>query len=172
MEFKTLIKLKDEIKVSFILTIGEKVFTKINENDERYLDGREVLNKCWKWAENKSISADYLYELIDNAECTGISEFAEDEEDLNIAKLWNIIVDIVSYTSWIGYKKENTKCLPQALEGIREDSIIILIESAVETSFITENEVLIMQQQLLSNYKLDENIVISKEDFINKVMIK
>lgn len=172
MEFKTLIKLKDEIKVSFILTIGEKVFIKINESDERYLEGRNALDKCWKWAESKSISADDLYELIDNAECTGISEFAEDEEDLNIAGLWNLIVDIVAYTSWIGYKKENTKYLPQALEGIREDSIITLIESAVETSFITENEVLIMQQQLLSNYKLDNDIVIRKEEFINKVMIK
>mgnify|MGYP004505504955 CR=1 FL=1 len=172
MEFKTLIKLKDEIKVSFIVTIGEKVFSKINENDERYLDGREALDKCWKWAENKSISADDLYELIDNAECTGISEFAEDEENLNIARLWSLIVDIVSYTAWMGYKKENTKYLPQALESIREDSIIILIKSAVETNFITENEVLIMQQQLLSNYKLDEDMVISKEDFINKVMIK
>ena len=172
MEFKTLIKLNDVIKVSFIVTIGEKVFSKINENDERYLDGREALDKCWKWAENKSISADDLYELIDNAECTGISEFAEDEENLNIARLWNLIVDIVSYTAWMGYKKENTKYLPQALESIREDSIIILIKSAVETNFITENEVLIMQQQLLSNYKLDEDMVISKEDFINKVMIK
>ena len=172
MEFKTLIKLKDEIKVSFIVTIGEKVFSEINENDERYFDGREALDKCWKWAENKSISADDLYELIDNAECTGISEFAEDEENLDIARLWSLIVDIVSYTAWMGYKKENTKYLPQALESIKEDSIIILLKSAVETNFITEKEVLIMQQKLLSNYKSDEDMVISKEDFINKVMIK
>ena len=109
MKFKTLISLKDEIKVSFIVTIGEKVFSRINKNDERYLDGREALDKCWKWAENQSISADDLYELIDNAECTGISEFAEDEENLDIARLWNFIVDIVSYTAWMGYKKENTK---------------------------------------------------------------
>ena len=62
MEFKTLIKLKDEIKVSFIVTIGEKVFSKINENDERF----KVIKKCLDNIES------YLYETysckMDSAE--------------------------------------------------------------------------------------------------------
>lgn len=38
-------------------------------------------------------------------------------------------------------KKEKVKYLPQALEGINNDSIIIFLNSAVETSFITPKEV-------------------------------
>lgn len=44
--------------------------------------------------------------LIDNADFTGISEFAEEEEDSNIARLWSLLVDAVAYTSWEAYKKK------------------------------------------------------------------
>ncbi|XBO85505.1 Imm6 family immunity protein [Bacillus licheniformis] len=64
-----------------------------------------------------------------------------EEEDLNIARLWSLLVDAVAYTSWEAYKKEKVKYLPQALEGINNDSIIIFLNSAVETSFITPKEV-------------------------------
>lgn len=170
MELQILSKLKDEIKVGFVITIAEKVFSQIKEIDERYADGREALNKCWTWAESNGISGDDLYELIDNAECTGISEFAEDEEDLNIARLWSLLVDTVSYTSWKAYKKENTKYLPQALEGIKEESLIIFIESAVDTSFITKDEIAVMEQHLLSSYQIsDDKIVIIRDNFMKKI---
>ncbi|WP_252230798.1 Imm6 family immunity protein [Clostridium sp. ZBS15] len=171
MELQRLGKLKDEIKVGFVITIAEKVFSKINKTDDRYVDGRDALNKCWTWVENNGISGDDLYELIDNAECTGISEFVEDEEDLNIARLWSLLVDTVSYTSWMAYKKENTKYLPQSLEGIKEESFIILIESAIETSFITKDEIIVFEQQLLSNYQIsDDKIAIIRDDFMKKIM--
>ncbi|AQS07228.1 Imm6 family immunity protein [Clostridium beijerinckii] len=170
MELQILSKLKDEVKVGFVITIAEKVFLKIKLTDERYADGRKALNKCWTWAETNGISADDLYEVIDNAECTGISEFAEDEEDLNIARLWSLLVDTVSYTAWKAYKKENTKYFPQALEGIKEESIIIFMESAVETSFISKDEIALMEQHLLANYQIsDDKIVINRESFIKKI---
>lgn len=142
--------LKDEIKGGFVIAIGEKVFKHISKEDDRYIDGRAALDACWKWVEDGNISGDELYELIDNAECTGISEFAEYEQDIYLAKLWCLLVDIVSYIAWMEYKKEKTRYLPQALEGIREESLLVLAESAVETSFITEEEISLIQNRILS----------------------
>lgn len=171
MDLQVINRLNDEVKVGFVITIAEKVFSAIDKDDERYIDGRNALDKCWLWAENNSISGDELYELIDNPECTGISEFAEDEEDLNIARVWSLLVDTVSYTSWKAYKKEKTKYLPQALEGIKEDSLLVFIESAVETTFVTKEEMDVMEQQLLSNYQTNYN-GINKSDFIRNVIVE
>lgn len=171
MELQILSKLKDKVKVGFVVTITEKVFSQIKVGDERYLYAREALNNCWIWVESNGISGDDLYELIDNAECKGISEFAEDEEDLNIAKLWSLLVDTVSYTSWNVYKKENTKYLPQALKSINEESFIILIESAVETGFISKDEIAAMEQHLLFHYQnSNDSIVLIREDFMKKII--
>ncbi len=68
--------LQDEVKVGFILTVAERVFSIISKDAERYPEGRETLNKCWLWVESHAVTGDDLYELIDNAYFTGISEFA------------------------------------------------------------------------------------------------
>ncbi|PEJ35498.1 Imm6 family immunity protein [Bacillus pseudomycoides] len=151
MDCDLIYPLEDDVKVTFILTIAEKVFQTIKKDDERYIAGRAALDKCWIWIESKGVCGDDLYELIDDADCTSISEFAEKEEDLRLARLWSLIVDVVSYTAWKAYTRENTKYLPQALEGIKEEHLKIVIESAVETAFIMKEEIQSMQQSLLSN---------------------
>jgi hypothetical protein len=171
MDLQVINRLNDEVKVGFVITIAEKVFSVIDKDDERYIDGRNALDKCWLWAENNSISGDELYELIDNPECTGISEFAEDEEDLNIDRVWSLLVDTVSYTSWKAYKKEKTKYLPQALEGTKEDSFLVFIESADETTFITKEELDLMEQRLLDSYQTNYNEII-RSDFIRNVIVE
>ncbi|EST10768.1 Imm6 family immunity protein [Sporolactobacillus laevolacticus] len=159
--------LQNEVKVGFVLTVAERVFSVISKNDERYLDGREALDKCWLWVESHAVTGDELYELIDNADFTGISEFAEGEEDLNIARLWSLLVDAVAYTSWEAYKKEKVKYLPQSLEGITTDSITIFLNSAVETSFITVEEIKRMET-VINDYKGTNNEIPKKrEEFIN-----
>ncbi len=171
MNLSFLQSLKYKVKVGFAIAVGEKVFTYISKEDDRYFEGRKALDICWKWLDNEDISGDDLYEIIDNPECTGISEYAEDEEDLNIAKLWCVLVDIVAYAAWIEYKRENAKYLPQALEGISEDSLLVLIESAVETTFITEEEILIMQKKLSSCPEFIEDEIANKNLFISKLDI-
>ncbi|MEC4629858.1 Imm6 family immunity protein, partial [Bacillus safensis] len=111
----------------------------------------EALDKCWLWIESHAVTGDELYELIDNADFTGISEFAEEEEDLNIARIWSLLVDAVAYTSWEAYKNEKVKYLPQSLESITTDSITIFLNSAVETSFITVEEIKEMET-VINNY--------------------
>ncbi len=76
-----------------------------------------------------------------------------------------MLVDTVSYTSWKAYKKEKTKYLPQALEGIKEDSLLIFMQSAVETTFITKEELDLIKHNFLSNYQTNYNGII-RSDFI------
>ena len=165
-ESKGLESLEDKIRCGFVIAIGEKVFKHISEENDRYTDGRAALDTCWNWFENGNISGDELYEIIDNAECTGISEFVAYEKDIRLARIWCLLVDIVSYMAWIEYKKEKVKYLPQALEGIREDSILVLLDSAVETTFITEDEISMMQNKLLHCLDSTENKKVNKDFFM------
>lgn len=160
-------KLQKELKVGFILTVAERVFSVISKDDERYPDGREALDKCWLWVESHSVTGDDLYELIDNADFTGISEFAEEEEDLDIARIWSLLVDAVAYTSWEAFKNEKVKYLPQSLESINTDSISIFLESAVETSFITEEEIKRMETSIVDYKNTHTEIPINREKFKN-----
>lgn len=174
MNDEMIIKLEDEVddevKVGFVIIIAEEVFKEIKINDNRYLYGRDALDKCWIWAENNGISGDDLYELIDNPECTGISEYAEDEDDLNIARIWSLLVDVVAYTAWKAYQREKTKYLPQSLEGMKEGNLPIFIDSAIETNFISKKEIIKIINNILSNYYSNDNkIVIKKDDFIKKI---
>ncbi|NPC93868.1 hypothetical protein HOO54_17000 [Bacillus sp. WMMC1349] len=161
--------LQSEVKVGFILTVAERIFLVISKDDQRYLDGRKALDKCWLWVESKDVTGDELYEFIDNVDYTGISEFAEEEEDLNIARLWSVLVDAVAYTSWEAYKKEKVKYLPQSLEGI-DDDITNFLNCAVETSFLTINELNRMKYDFHNYHCIDNNkIPVKRQEFIKLI---
>lgn len=166
MENKLFDNIQSEVKVGFVLTVAERVFSVISKDDERYPEGREALDKCWLWVESHAVTGDELYELIDNADYTGISEFAEEEEEMNIARLWSLLVDAVAYTSWEAFNLEKVKYLPQSLEGIHADSITIFLNSAVETSFLKVDEIERMESVLHDYLCTDNKILINREEFI------
>lgn len=60
MELHEISSIGDNVKVAFTITIAEKVFSVIREDDNRYTDGREALDKCWEWSEDYSVSGDDL----------------------------------------------------------------------------------------------------------------
>lgn len=47
MNLKFIENLRNDLKVAFALTIAEKVFSVINHDDDKYIYGREALDKCW-----------------------------------------------------------------------------------------------------------------------------
>jgi hypothetical protein len=157
MANKSIDNLQSELKVGVVLIVAERVFSVVRKDDEGYSKGREALDKCWLWVESHTVTGDELYELIDNVDYTGISEFAEEEEDLDIARLWSLLVDAVAYTSWEAYKKEKVKYLPQALEGIGADSINVFLNSAVETGI----------EFLDSTGGTDKSVIVDYETFLN-----
>nr|WP_256213143.1 Imm6 family immunity protein [Bacillus sp. OV322] len=66
----------------------------------------------------------------------------------------------------MNYKKEKAKYLPQSLEGINADSITILLNSAVETAFLTTDEIKRMEL-ILQAYSCTNNaILIKRKEFI------
>lgn len=159
MKSKSILNLQSERKVGVVLIVAERVFSVISKGDERYPAGREALDKCWLWGESHTVTGDELYEL-------GISEFAEEEEDLNMARLWSLLVDAVAYTSWEAYKNEKVKYVPQALEGISADSITVFLNSAVETGFITVEEIERMELVLYDYECTSNETPIKREDFM------
>ncbi|MEW4284572.1 Imm6 family immunity protein [Priestia koreensis] len=167
MENIAINNLPKEVKVGFVLAVAERIFSVIRKDDERYSDGREALDRCWLWVESHAVTGDELYELIDRADFTGISEFAEEELDLNVARVWSLLVDVVAYTSWEAYKNENVKYLPQSLESISINSISIFLHSAVETSFITVKEIEQMEAVMTNYRSKNTEIPTRREDFIN-----
>ncbi|MED4390541.1 Imm6 family immunity protein [Priestia aryabhattai] len=166
MKNKSILNLQSERKVGVVLIVAERVFSVISKGDERYPAGREALDKCWLWGESHTVTGDELYELIDSADYTGISEFAEEEEDLNMARLWSLLVDAVAYTSWEAYKNEKVKYVPQALEGIGADSITVFLNSAVETGFITVEEIERMELVFYDYECTSNETSIKREDFM------
>ncbi|MCM1563672.1 MAG: Imm6 family immunity protein [Clostridium sp.] len=132
---------KGNMKVVLGIVISEKVFKVIDENDNRYAEGREALDKCWLWV----------------------------EDNLNIARVWSLLVDTVAYTSWAAYMKENAKYLPQMLDGIEEESIIVLIESALKTGFISQEEVDIIMKQVLQYFKLVMGNSVDKKEIMKNM---
>lgn len=146
----------------------EIVFSVINKSDERYPVGRDALDKCWLWVESGAVTGDELYELIDNADYTGISEYMEEEENLNIALMWSLLVDTVAYTAWAAYKREEVKYLPQALEGFAADSITIILNSAVENDLILIEEAEQMKLALTVTNFTDTDKV-DRQDFLKLI---
>ncbi|SFC78626.1 Immunity protein Imm6 [Bacillus sp. OV322] len=60
MENELIDNLQSEVKVGFVLTVAERVFSVISKDDERYPEGREALDKCWLWAESHAVTGDEL----------------------------------------------------------------------------------------------------------------
>ncbi|MEH6848910.1 MULTISPECIES: Imm6 family immunity protein [Bacillus] len=161
-----------EARTTIYLIIAEKMFRKINKNDEKYTYGREALDKCWQWVECKGILADDLYELIDSRDCYDITEFAEDEDDMNRAEVWYALVDAVSYTIWQAYKNENAKYVPQAIEIIKDELIEDLIQHTTDTGFFYVECIEKLRNYLLENYLVDsawESGAITKEEIMKMV---
>lgn len=83
-----------------------------------------------------------------------------------MARLWSLLVDAVAYTSWEAYKNEKVKYVPQALEGIGADSITVFLNSAVETGFITVEEIERMELVLYDYECISNETSIKREDFM------
>ncbi|MDF2521143.1 MAG: hypothetical protein K0R84_1771 [Clostridia bacterium] len=160
-----------EARAALYLSIAEKTFNLVDISDERYKYGREALDKCWDWVEKGSVKADSLYELIDNAECTGISEFGMEEEEYQREAMWYTLVDAVAYTSWQAFNRENYRYLPQAIEGIDEEEINDFINNAADTQVFSIEDIDDLKRFLLEEYSLNSplNGRIKKEEILEKV---
>lgn len=164
-------KISIEARVALYLSIAEKTFKLVDVSDERYKHGREALDKCWEWVENGNVNADDLYELIDNGECTGVSEYGMKEVEYQRKVMWYTLVDAIAYTSWQAYNRENYTYIPQAIEGIEEDGIDNFIKNATDTKKFNIDDIDDLKEFLLKGYSLNNPLkdILIEDEILSKV---
>ena len=159
--------LNEEAKVAIGLIIAERMFKLIDISEDDYKTGREALDSCWKWLEGENIKADDLYDYIDSKDYIDVAEFAHLEKDDKKQYAWYAVLDAVSYTIWQAYKKENMKFVPQAIEVINDETLIILGENSVESKFFKFESIDKVKKYLLEKYSvgsdLQSNTIIKKD---------
>jgi len=143
-------------KVVFYLALTERLLHIIVKNIEGYNKAKETLSNCWNWVEGKPVTGDSLYELLDNEEDTGLSIYAELEEDPQRLQLWYILIDAVSYTIWQAYKKEDVKYLPQPIEIVDEDIIYHFIDNVKMINEFDSSWILSLKEYLQNNFQNDQ----------------
>lgn len=159
--------LNEEAKVAIGLIIAERMFKLIDISEDDYKTGREALDSCWKWLEGENIKADDLYDYIDSKDYIDVAEFAHFEKDDKKQYAWYAVLDAVSYTIWQAYKKENMKFVPQAIEVINDEALIILGENSVKSKFFKFESIDKVKKYLLEKYSvgsdLQSNTIIKKD---------
>lgn len=170
MHIKSLDLISNDKKTAYILLIAEKVFATRKILDDKYLEGRRALDKCWDWVEGGQVSGDDLYELIDNEECTGISEYSGEEKQKDMKYMWHLLTDAVCFASWSAYKEEGEVYLPQILEGIHRRSIADFDENVFATGLIKEQEIADLKSKFCSLIEdVGENGRIKRQSFLHLV---
>ena len=78
----------------------------------------ELLEACWKWVENKEVSADYLYSLLDDGTEFGGAFIYTQEDDPKYESRWNCIFEAGALISSLAFEFERKKYIPALLEEI------------------------------------------------------
>ncbi|CAM4016035.1 Imm6 family immunity protein [Bacillus manliponensis] len=147
-------KLNTEGKVAVGLVIAENMFKIISKEEDGYKIGREALDSCWKWLEGEKIEADNLCNYIDSEDYVDVAECANKETDVQKQYAWYAVLDAVSYTTYQAYHKEERKYVPQVVEIIDDETLIILGENAIESSYFKMENLEVLKKHLLKNYSL------------------
>ena len=134
------------------------MFTLINKDDSGYKVGREALISCWKWLEGEKISVDDLYNYIDSEDYIDVAEFANKENDKQKQEAWYSLLDAVSYTIYQAYLKENRKFVPQAVEVVDDETLIIQVKNAFESNNFKKESVSDVIKYLMENYSVNDSI--------------
>ena len=161
--------LNEEAKVAIGLIIAERMFKLIDVNDTGYKTAREAIDSCWKWLEGEEIEADVLCNYIDSQDYVDVAEFASEEGDEQKQYAWYTVLDAVSYTIYQAYKKEKSEYVPQAIEVIDDETLIMLAENSVESGFFKIESLNKVKKYLLENYHM-ESALEKKPIFKNLVM--
>ncbi|QRY37797.1 Imm6 family immunity protein [Bacillus sp. PDNC022] len=165
--------LSEEAKVALGLAIVEKIYTFIDKEDDGYHIGEKALDDCWKWLSGKELRADDLCNYIDSEDYMDVAEYANKEKDEQKQYGWYSVLDAVSYTAYQAYRRENKKFVPQVLEVIDDETLIVMWENAIESKMIDMAELNILRKYLVDHYPSkdqDNNklYLISKEDIAVK----
>ena len=129
-----------------------------------YKNNDELLEACWKWVENKEVSADYLYSLLDDGTEFGGAFIYMQEDDPKYESRWKCIFEAGASISSLAFEFERKKYIPALLEEIDSEQEEAYFNEQLQDIFLTKIEV-------LENYKkyLSSNLDITKDGILNKL---
>ena len=138
--------------------------SKSMQESKFYKNIDELLEACWKWVENKEVSADYLYSLLDDGTEFGGGFIYMQEDDPKYESRWNCIFEAGASISSLAFEFERKKYIPALLEEI---------DSEQEEEYFNEQlqDIFGNKIDVLENYKkyLSSNSDITKDGILNEL---
>jgi hypothetical protein len=150
-------KMTIRARVALYLAVAENVFKLLKEEDKGYAEAKDALDKCWEWLEGRNVSADTLYEYLENADDSGLLVFGSMAAGNSLKlSIWNTLATALMYVIWQAYNVEGEKYLPQTIEEVDETMIDDLLSCATESNQFNVSWFEKLKQHLLDKYPVNE----------------
>jgi hypothetical protein len=143
-------------RAAFTLILGEQAYDKIDKSIEGINVAREALDAGWRWLSGKSINEDDYYELIENANDTGLYYYGTvlKKGDEHTSNLFNVVLVAAMYTSRQIYDSLDCKYLPQTLEEVDEEFVDQLIGYAKKAKIYNEVYIDRLKAHLIDHHSM------------------
>lgn len=107
-------ELPDDAQVGLFLSLADRAKDYFSRDEYKTIT-ENVLEKCWKWLEDKDVSETQLYRLIDSPEENDIICVQETAEGQDL-KIWDCVIYAVAYTCKKAYEHNGNEYFPQPIE--------------------------------------------------------
>jgi hypothetical protein len=149
--------LDTNVQTIFLMSLIDLIIDDIKQS-QGYSVASEAVGKCWEWIGNKNVSADDLYDCLENIDETGVLTYLLLEKDQHREKVWICLSNALVYTTWAAYQYENRKYRPETIECVDSETII---------SFIENFRIVFSSPQILDNllsYLFSKKATIDREE--------
>ena len=104
-------------RASYYLAVAESVFAAAPPDDGSLEIARQAMNMAWQWIEGASVEADELDGCLED-EDTGLQFFIKNNTSITISAA-------LAYVIWGAYQAEGRKVLPQTINEVTEQIMIL-----------------------------------------------
>ncbi|MCF4964788.1 hypothetical protein H8S88_05475 [Streptococcus sp. GS001] len=136
--------------------------SKSMQESQFYNKIEELLEVCWKWAENHELSADYIYSLLDDGTEFGGAFVYMQEDDPKFEARWNCIFEAGAFIASLAYECEGKDYKPALLEEI----------DAEQEEFFSEQLQTIIGNKIQSLDNFKNYLSVDKEKNREKILEK
>jgi hypothetical protein len=130
-------------RVAFVIVCASRTMATLSQVPEIYIFGQKILQSCWKWQTDQSMTAHELYPFVER-----LFEFEDlvKEDEKRLAALFAVLTALY-YTTSQAYDaqyrisgKVNNPLLPEDMAEIGDDDVLNGAEYALKASDNPEAE--------------------------------
>lgn len=114
-----LLSLTDDAQAAIFILVAEKSMKEFADTTFIHW-AQHAINKCWEWVEEKSITGDDLYDIIDSGEEYDIVDLQTESKSDKDSYIWDCVINSVVYTCYKAYEMHNEN-IPQPIEVADEE---------------------------------------------------